>query len=159
MPEDDGYVQAALERIKALNERYPGVGRSGDHATTSDRFFLFHRRRLFNPVMKHWIGWERKRGKLVEFNRLLRGARDTSYSVVSGDVSQLPRIRFVITLDADTKLPREAARRLIATLAHPLNRPRFDAAKGRVVEGYGVLQPRVSLGLASTTRSRFARIF
>src|SRR5262249_42865078 len=124
-----------------------------------ERFFLFHRRRQWNPVMHCWMGWERKRGKLNEFNRLLRGAGDTSFTTVSGDLGRLPRMRFVITLDADTKLPREAARRLIATLAHPLNRPRFDPEQGRVVEGYGVLQPRVSLGLAAATRSLFARIF
>jgi cyclic beta-1,2-glucan synthetase len=151
MPEDSSYVQAALEQIKALNARYAAGG--------PDRFFLFHRGRQFNPAMNHWMGWERKRGKLMEFNRLLRGARDTSFAVMSGDVNGLPHIRFVITLDADTRLPREAARRLIATLAHPLNRPRFDAEQGRVVEGYGVLQPRVSLGLPSATRSHFARIF
>ena len=73
------------------------------------------------------MGWERKRGKLLEFNRLLRGARDTSYAVLSADPASLPRIRFVITLDADTQMPRDTAGRLVGTLAHPLNRPRFDA--------------------------------
>src|SRR5262249_40577348 len=104
------------------------------------------------------MGWERKRGKLSEFNRLLRGATDTSYTVLSGDPAQLPHVRYVITLDADTQMPREAARRLVATLAHPLNRPRFDPAQGRVVAGYGVLQPRVSLSLLAATRSLFAKI-
>src|SRR5262249_11973068 len=105
-----------------------------------------------------WMGWERKRGKLCEFNRLLRGDRTTSYRVLSGDLGRLPHIRYVITLDADTQLPREAAGRLVATLAHPLNRQRFDPREGRVVEGYGVLQPRVSLSLVAGTRSLFARI-
>ena len=75
------------------------------------------------------MGWERKRGKLAEFNRLLRGATDTSFIVQHGDLSMLPSVRYVITLDSDTQLPLDAARRLVGTLAHPLNRPRFDAAR------------------------------
>lgn len=149
-PEDDSYIDDALARISALNERYCRRG--------PPRFFLFHRRRQFNPVQGCWMAWERKRGKLIEFNRLLRGARDTSFSVVSGNLSALPRIRYVITLDADTQLPRETARRLVGTLDHPLNRPRFDPRAGRVVEGYGVLQPRVSFDLVAVNRTRFSRI-
>jgi cyclic beta-1,2-glucan synthetase len=148
-PEDEGYVRAALEGVKALNERYAAGG--------PDRFFVFHRSRGWNPVQDCWMGWERKRGKLVEFNRLLRGAQDTSYAVCSGDPAELPHIRFVITLDVDTQLPREAARRLVGTLAHPLNRARFDPAEGHVVEGYGVLQPRVSFHMVAASRSLFAR--
>src|SRR5207253_2895544 len=121
-------------------------------------FFIFHRRRVWNPVQGCWMGRERKRGKLAEFNRLLRGDRTTSFAWSNADLSKLPRIRFVITLDADTELPRETAQRLVGTLAHPLNRPRFDASQGRVVEGYGVLQPRVGLSLIAATRSRFSRI-
>jgi cyclic beta-1,2-glucan synthetase len=150
-PTDEPFLQAALACIRALNEKYAVSG--------PDRFYLFHRRRQWNPVMNCWMGWERKRGKLSEFNRLLRGARDTSFTTSSGDPGQLPRARYVITLDADTRLPPEAARHLVATLAHPLNRPRFDPAQGRVVEGYGVLQPRVSPLLVGATRSLFARIF
>ncbi len=149
-PEDDGYVRDALERIRALNRRYAEGG--------PDRFFLCHRRRVWDPVQNCWMGWERKRGKLSEFNRLLRGATDTTFAVVSGDLRRLPRVRFVITLDADTRLPRETARRLVATLAHPLNRPQFDPAQGRVVAGYGVLQPRVSFDLLASARSLFARL-
>ncbi len=151
MPEDEDYLRGALECIKALNARYCKGG--------PDRFFLCHRSRKWNPVQSCWMGWERKRGKLEEFNRLLRGARDTSFTTVSGDLGSLPRIRFVITLDADTQLPREAAQRLVATLAHPLNRPHFDPAQGRVVAGYGVLQPRVTMAPAGARRSLFARIF
>ncbi len=149
-PEDEKLLAAALGRVRALNRRYAPAG--------PDRFYLFHRRRLYNPVQDCWMGYERKRGKLSEFNRLIRGATDTSYTVVSGDLSQLPYIRYVITLDADTQLPRESAARLVATLAHPLNRPRFDRRAARVVEGYGVLQPRVSLSLVAATRSLFARV-
>jgi cyclic beta-1,2-glucan synthetase len=147
-PDEDGYLRDALERIRTLNERY------GE----SDRFFLCHRRRVWDDAEGRWMGWERKRGKLTEFNRLLRGATDTTYSVISGNLSRLQRVRFVITLDADTRLPRETARRLVATLAHPLNRPQLDPAQGRVVAGYGVLQPRVSFDLLASARSLFSRV-
>jgi cyclic beta-1,2-glucan synthetase len=150
-PEDAEYLREALERVRALNQRYAGDG--------PPRFFLFHRKRLWNPVEERWMGWERKRGKLGEFNRLLRGARDTSFTTLSTPPDQLPYIRFVITLDADTRLPRETARRLIGTLAHPLNQARFDPAQGRVVEGYAVLQPRVSFRITLGEQSLFARIF
>ncbi|MGH7194354.1 MAG: GH36-type glycosyl hydrolase domain-containing protein, partial [Candidatus Saccharimonadales bacterium] len=150
-PEDEAYVDDALRRIRALNERYCRHG--------PPRFFLFHRRRKFNPLQNCWMAWERKRGKLNEFNRLLRGALDTSFTVASGDLEPLPRIRYVITLDADTQLPRETARRLVGALDHPLNRPRFEVRAGRVVDGYGVLQPRVSFELVSAHRTRFSRLW
>jgi cyclic beta-1,2-glucan synthetase len=150
-PEDEGYVRAALDGVAALNRRYAGDG--------PPRFFLFHRRRQWNAVQGCWMGWERKRGKLDEFNRLLRGDSTTSYAVTSNDPGDLPRIRFVITLDVDTLLPRDAARRLVATLAHPLNRPRFDPATGRVVRGYGILQPRISFHIPAANRSLFTRIW
>ncbi|MDB5352254.1 MAG: cellobiose phosphorylase [Planctomycetota bacterium] len=149
-PEDEGYVRDALERVRALNARYAPEG--------PPRFFLFHRRRKWNPVQGCWMGWERKRGKLSEFNRLLRGASDTSYAALSDDPALLRDIRFVITLDADTQMPRDTARRLVGTIAHPLNQPRFDPAVGRVVEGYGVLQPRVSFPLTAASHSRFAAV-
>jgi cyclic beta-1,2-glucan synthetase len=150
MPEDESYVRAALEGVKALNERYAAGG--------PDRFFVFHRRRTWNPVQDCWMGWERKRGKLTEFNRLLRGDKGTNYAWLSGDPGRLPRIRYVITLDADTQMTRDTARRLVGTLAHPLNSARFDPSSGRVVEGYGVLQPRVSFHLVAATHSRFAAL-
>jgi cyclic beta-1,2-glucan synthetase len=150
MPEDEGYVRDALERVRALNERYRGDG--------PDKFFLFHRKRLWNPAQGTWMGWERKRGKLAEFNRLMRGDEGTSYAVKSAEGGGLPKVRFVITLDADTQMPRDTAGRMIGTLAHPLNQPRFDPALGRVVEGYGVLQPRVSFHLTAATHSRFAAL-
>ena len=151
MPEDEALLDAALGGIEALNKRY---GTEGE-----PRFFLFHRRRQWNEREGKWLGWERKRGKLHEFNRLLRGARDTSFIVSTADPSSLTNVRYVITLDSDTQLPRDAARRLIGTIAHPLNRPRFDKGQGRVTEGYSILQPRVSISLTSASRSRFARVF
>jgi cyclic beta-1,2-glucan synthetase len=147
-PEDDKFILAALDGVKVLNRRYSPNG--------PDKFFLFHRPRTWNPIQGCWMGWERKRGKLSEFNRLLRGDRGTNYTIRSAEPESLPHARFVITLDADTILPRESARRLVGTLAHPLNAPRFDPAKRRVVEGHGVLQPRVSYHLHAATRSRFA---
>ena len=105
------------------------------------------------------MGWERKRGKLEELNRLLRGASDTSFEVQVGDLASLPRVRYCITLDSDTRLPRDAARKLIGIIAHPLNQPHFDPAARRITDGYAILQPRVSVASTSAARSRFARIF
>src|SRR5205807_1441296 len=151
MPDDESFVEAARLGIEELNRRYS----SGEPI----RFHLFHRRRQWCETDGKWIGWERKRGKLREFNRLLRGARDTSFVVVTAKDDLLVQIRYVITLDSDTQLPRDAARRLIGAALHPLNQPRFDAEAERVVEGYGILQPRVSISLESASRSLFARIF
>ncbi len=142
LPGEAALLSAAQGWIDALNERY-SLG--SPHAGSSDqRFFLLHRRRLFNHSENTWMGWERKRGKLHELNRLLRGADDTTFI----DPPALPRdVRYVITLDADTRLPRGAASRLIGKMAHPLNQPRMDAQQRRVVEGYAILQPRVTPSL------------
>ena len=138
---DEALLDAAAAGIARLNRRYgPAAG--------GDRFLLLHRRRVWNEGQRRWIGWERKRGKLHELNRLLRGATATTFVDVGGKAPAPPAgVRYVITLDADTRMPRETARRLVGKMAHPLNRPRFDAATRRVVEGYGVLQPRVTPSL------------
>ena len=151
LPGEDAVLAAAIAGIDGLNARY-----APDKA---DRFHLFHRARRWNGSEGVWMGWERKRGKLEELNRLLRGATDTSFTVRRGDPEILPHIRYVITLDSDTRLPRDAARRLIGVIEHPLNRPRFDPRVGRVVEGYGILQPRVSVTMASAAGSLFARAY
>src|SRR5687768_201658 len=151
MPQDATLVDAALNGIAKLNQRYG--------AENAARFHLFHRQRLWNPSEEKWMGWERKRGKLEEFNRLVRGIGVTSFVVQTADEALLQRIRYVITLDSDTQLPRDVARKLIGAAIHPLNRPQFDTQANRVVEGYGILQPRVSISLESASRSRFARIF
>jgi cyclic beta-1,2-glucan synthetase len=151
MPEDEAILRAAQAGIEALNARF-GEGRA-------DRFFLFHRVRQWNPREGVWMGWERKRGKLEEWNAVLRGATDTSFSVQVGDMAVLEGVRYCLTLDSDTRLPRDAAKKLIGIIAHPLNRPRFDARLGRVTEGYGILQPRVSVTMASAAGSLFARIY
>ncbi|MGH7428671.1 MAG: DUF3131 domain-containing protein, partial [Candidatus Methylomirabilaceae bacterium] len=115
--------------------------------------------RQWNASEGSWIGWERKRGKLEEFNRLLRGATDTSYHFHVGDADVLSSVRYCITLDSDTRLPLHAARKLIGIIAHPLNRPYFDPRLRRVTEGYGILQPRVSVTMASAAGSLFARVY
>ena len=151
LPGEDAVLAAAVAGIEALNARYaPG---------TEDRFYLFHRARRWNGSEGVWMGWERKRGKIEEFNRLLRGATDTGFIVQVGNPAILAGVRYGLTLDSDTRLPRDAARRLIGVIEHPLNRPRFDARLGRVVEGYGILQPRVSVTMASAAGSLFARAY
>jgi len=150
-PGDAPILDAARAGILELNRRF-GAG----HA---DRFFLFHRERRWNARERVWMGWERKRGKIEEFNRLLRGATDTSYIAQVGELHVLPSVRYCLTLDTDTRLPRDAAKALIGIIAHPLNVPRFDARVGRVTDGYGILQPRVSVTMASAAGSLFARTY
>ena len=151
MPGDTEILAAARAAIEALNKTH-----SPDRP---DRFFLFHRFRQWNEKEGLWMGWERKRGKIEEFNRLLRAATDTSFAVQVGDLSILPQVRFCITLDSDTRLPRDAARQLIGIITHPLNRAAVDPVVGRVTEGYGILQPRVSVTFASAAGSLFARLY
>jgi len=150
MPGDDETLAATRDGIGRLNRRHGAATDGGD------RFLLFHRRRLWNESERAWMGWERKRGKLRELNRLLRGATDTSF-VATGAVAP-SGIRYVLTLDADTRLPRGAVDRLVGTMAHPLNRPRLDPGQRRVVEGYAVLQPRVTPPLPGREGSFFQRL-
>lgn len=151
---DSALLQIAADGIARLN-RVHGPAAEGQ------RFHLFHRRRVWSEGQQQWMGWERKRGKLHELNRLLRGAADTTFIALHGQPRCIvPGVRYVITLDADTRLPRETVRRLIGKLAHPLNQARFDSASGRVVEGYAVLQPRVTPSLPiGREGSFFQRVF
>jgi len=151
LPLDAAILAAAAEGIKTLNAKHGDGG--------PDRFFLFHRTRQWNEHEGLWMGWERKRGKIEEFNRLLRGATDTSFVLTVGDAAILPQVRYCITLDSDTRLPRDTARQLIGIITHPLNRPMFDPAVGRVTKGYGILQPRVSVTFTSAAGSLFARLY
>ncbi len=132
-PADRALILAAQTGIAALNAAYP--------SDQGDRFLLLHRHRLWNAAEGVWMGWERKRGKLAELNRLLRGATDTNF--IPGSTVPLG-VRFVVTLDADTGLPRDTLRRLIGKMAHPLNRPVLDEVRQRVASGYGILQPQVT---------------
>ncbi len=154
--QDRDLIARAVTGIERLNQRYGTP--PGDNAGHSP-FFLFHRERLWNPKENKWMGWERKRGKLDEFNRLLSGDENTSYVVRIGDMAALSDIRYIITLDADTLLPRETAHRLIGTLAHPLHRVRFDSRTGEGISGYTVLQPRTEIHPLSANRSIFSKIF
>jgi cellobiose phosphorylase len=148
MPEDENLLLSAHNGIEALNRKYPdGV------------FFLFPRRRKWNSQDEIWRGYERKRGIIGELNSLLRGGSEDSFSGITGDVSILPGIKYVITVDEDTKMPYDSARLLIETMAHPLNRPRFDEHKRYVVEGYSILHPRLSAGMPEADRSRFVKLF
>ncbi|MCF8028761.1 MAG: cyclic beta 1-2 glucan synthetase [Desulfobacteraceae bacterium] len=156
IPADRELIAGAITGTERLNQRY---GASPGNEAGHSPFFLFHRERLWNPKENKWMGWERKRGKLDEFNRLLSGDENTSYVVRIGDMAALSDIRHVITLDADTLLPRETAHRLIGTLAHPLNRVRFDSQTGEGITGYTILQPRTEIHPVSAKRSLFSAIF
>ncbi|MDI6746986.1 MAG: glucoamylase family protein [Rhodocyclaceae bacterium] len=159
LPEDGPLVQLAQTRIDELNEKYGGAG----GRTRDDLFFLFHRPRRWNPRERVWMGYERKRGKLADLNALLRGGgRDGTldgFSLVVGNTAVLSNVKYVITLDTDTQLPRDAARQFVGAMAHPLNRPRYDPALQRIIEGYGILQPSVAVSLPGTNRSCYARLY
>jgi cellobiose phosphorylase len=150
-PEDKSLLRLARAGVEMLHAKY--------RSERSNIFFLFHRPRRWNKAEGLWMGYERKRGKLTEFNALLRGGSNECFSQIVGDRSILPGIKFVITLDTDTQLSRDAARQLVGTIAHPLNRPQFDPVKGVVTEGYSILQPRVGVSLPSASRSWFAQLF
>ena len=152
LPEDEPLLAYARAAVRVLNATYrddrPGI------------FYLFHRPRLWNAHEGVWMGYERKRGKLEQFNAFLRGEQQQAFLPdIVGDASVLAAVKYVITLDTDTQLPRDAARTLIGNIAHPLNRAVYDIAKGRVVEGYAILQPRASISLSSAAGSRFTRLF
>ena len=148
---DDELLKRMSEGVEALNQKYK-----------SDRpciFYFFQRPRRWNAAERIWMGYERKRGKLSDLNRCLRGGDPNHFSKIVGNLAVLPHIKYVITLDTDTQLPRDAARQLAATMAHPLNRPVYDTKRGLIVEGYTILQPRVAVSLPSARRSRFVKLF
>ena len=148
--DDIRITAAALKGIEELNRRY--------HKGTPV-FYYFHRQRRYNEAANQWMGWERKRGAIIEFNDLLKGVGETSYDIMSCDTSMCPAVKYVITLDADTNLPMGAARRLIGTMAHPLNKPVVDRERGVVVKGHGILQPRIGVSIDSANKTLFSRIF
>ena len=149
-PEENALVALCSKLIVELNERYA--------AKDEGSFFHLHRHRVYNPRERGWMGWERKRGKLLDLNQFLRGHFD-SFPVKIGDLPVLSKVRFVITLDSDTELPRGSAHRMVGALAHPLNQAIIDPARNIVVAGYGILQPRVGISVQCTARSRLAAIF
>ncbi|HEY3595321.1 MAG TPA: hypothetical protein VGL13_15650, partial [Polyangiaceae bacterium] len=149
-PADAALVEVATRGITRLN---------AVHRKTGDIFYLIHRGRRWNVSEGKFIGWERKRGKLVDFNRLLLRGEKAKFSLIVGDESIFSSIRYVLTLDSDTRLPREAASRLVGTIAHPLNSPQVDERTRTVKRGHGVIQPRMSVSIESAGRSPFARLY
>ncbi len=151
LPEDASLLRLVQEKVEELNAKY----RKGKR----DIFFLFHRPRRWNPQEKIWMGYERKRGKLADLNWLLRGGPRENFLLIVGEIEVLTNVKYIITLDTDTQLPRDSARHLVETMAHPLNRARYDESKQCVCEGYGILQPRVSVSLPGANRSYYARLY
>jgi len=151
LPEDEPLLALARQRIEALNEKY--------RTSPDDTFFLFHRPRRFNSQDNIWMGYERKRGKLGDLNSFLRGGSRDCFSLIVGNSELLGKVKYIITLDTDTQLPRDAARQLVGAMAHPLNRPHYDENQQRISAGYGILQPRVAVSLPGTNRSRYARMW
>ncbi|KAL9648817.1 hypothetical protein ABK040_003749 [Willaertia magna] len=151
---DEQLLQLVIDGVNDLNRLYP---RSNEEQKVSKTtFYLFNRKRLYNPIEKVWMGWERKRGKLAEFNRFILHNEKGSYTTIIGDTTNFHTIKHVITLDTDTMLPSDAARNLIETAAHVLNEPIVDNQLKRVTYGYGLLQPRVSVGFTGSTKSLYA---
>jgi cyclic beta-1,2-glucan glucanotransferase len=151
MPEDGPLLDLAQARTADLNKKYS--------RREIDTFFLFHRRRCWNAGERMWMGPERKRGKLEALNSFLRGRPGDHFLRIVGKTAVLRSVRYVITLDTDTQLPRESVWKFVGAMAHPLNRPGYDEAKQRVTQGYGILQPRVAVSLPGTNRSRYARLW
>ena len=152
---DEALLLHARLGIEKLNEKYRDT--LAERKVYS-RFFLLHRARLWNPVAMRWMGYERKRGKLEALNAVLRGGDLSDFSLVVGDIQALPTIKYVITLDTDTQLPRDTARQFVAAMAHPLNQPRYDLKKRIVSSGYGILQPRMAISLSGANRSRYVQL-
>jgi len=140
---DNEILRAALSGIQGLNKKYPG-----------NRFFALVRKRQYSETQGKWMGWERKRGALVELNRLLLGSEDTSFISPPGN---LPSVRYVLTLDADTRLPIDMAKKLVGTISHPLNEAELSE-QGRPVRGYGLIQPRIGVSAESASKTWFAMV-
>ena len=149
--EDDALLRLAERRIAELNDKYRGA--------KGGSFFLFHRPRRFNPEEQIWMGYERKRGKIAELNAFLRGGAKDCFSLVVGITEILSNVKYVITLDTDTQLPRNSAQQFVGTMAHPLNRPRYDESQQRICAGYGILQPRLAESLSGDSKSWYARLW
>ncbi len=162
-PGDDALLRLVQARIESLNEKYDSAPRRSVLGDAGNYFYLLHRPRLWNEKECVWMGYERKRGKLAALNALLRGKGRDAFSHIVGDTTVLSDVAFVITLDTDTQLPRDAARQLVGVMAHPLNRSRVEAsgtqpATGLANKGYGILQPRVSISLLGASRTWYARM-
>lgn len=147
--EDEVIARFCIDEIHKLNIKYK---------ESSGRFFFLCRHRKFNKKENKWLGWERKRGKLEEFNKLIRGDKNTTYGTLSEGVEKLTEVKYVITLDGDTILPRESAKGLIGSMMHPLNKA-YTKKDGTVWRGYGVMQPRITVELESANKTYFSKVF
>ena len=164
----DPLVDLAIKLIDELNARYAstesgsrGSGGQGSGAKAGVRggsFVLFHRHRIFNARQGVWMGWERKRGKLLDLNKYLTGVFD-AFPVKAGNVEAVRGVKYIITLDSDTQLPRGTAAAMVGAMAHPLNRAVIDPETRIVTAGYGILQPRVGVSVQSAARSRLASLY
>ncbi|MBA3581269.1 MAG: cyclic beta 1-2 glucan synthetase [Gammaproteobacteria bacterium] len=152
---DEHLLRQARLGIEHLNAKYPTQLPQRD----GDCFYLLHRPRSWNAQEKIWMGYERKRGKLGDLNALLRGENLDRFELIVGNITVLSQVKYVITLDTDTLLPRDSARQFAATMSHPLNQPRYDEKKQRVCGGYGILQPRMAANLSRQTPSRYAQLY
>jgi cyclic beta-1,2-glucan synthetase len=150
--DSDPMVDLAVKLIDGLNKRY------GCPSPKHGSFMLLHRHRIFNARQGVWMGWERKRGKLLDLNKYLKGVFD-AFPVKAGDMAALARVQYIITLDSDTQLPRGTAAAMVGSMAHPLNRAIIDPVRRVVTAGYGILQPRVGVSVQSASRSRLASIY
>ncbi|KGM97083.1 NdvB [Clostridium botulinum] len=149
--QDEKILNVSLKAVEELNKKYSKNG--------EDIFYFFSRYRQFNEKEGKWLGWERKRGKLIEFNHLIRGNKNTSYDVISSHITELSKAKYIITLDADTELPRDSAKKLIGAMSHILNEPHINKDKKRVIRGYGIMQPRIGINTLSSNKTMFSRIF
>src|SRR5690606_21890597 len=147
---DEEIVARMAEGIERLNQQYG--------TSLNKPFLVFHRERLWNPQEGKWMGWERKRGILHEFNQVILEGKARSPHQIIGNSQVLDKTRYVITLDADTVLPPESVKRMVGTLAHPLNRARFKPGSDRVERGYTILQPRIEIDPQGTDQTRFSQI-
>jgi len=148
--EEEAMLAYAKKRIEALNKKYL--------RDFNDLFYIFHRPRKWNPADKIWMGHERKRGKLADLMALLRGNGKDKFQLIVGDIEVLGDVKYILTLDTDTQLPREAAWKIIGTMSHPLNHAFFDEKKKRVTKGYGILQPRIATNLSPNSGSWYAKL-
>ena len=150
LPADESLLAAVQQKIEDLNTKYRELRK--------DIFYLFHRPRKWNACDRIWMGYERKRGKLTDLNALIREGIKEPFSLIIGHLDVLPSVKYVLTLDTDTQLPRDSAWKIIATMAHPLNHALYNEKKQRVTEGYGILQPRVAMSLTGAGSSLYARV-
>lgn len=148
---DDEINDVGIEEAKRLNNKY--------FSQEKEHFFFLNRQRLYNEKQGVWMGWERKRGKLMEFMALLREDSKTTYNVISSDISQLKKAKYIITLDADTILPMGAAKKLIGAMSHIINRPELDTTRKKILRGYGIMQPRVSISVEGANKTFFTKTF